>query len=87
MGSYSFQGLTPEDSIQPYLFYDMGYVKSKISVSGSSNSTDMHSIGAGFKCQIKPAFTVGFDVGIPLVKTSDTDRNSGRVHFDLDFRF
>ena len=47
----------------------------------------MHSIGAGFKCQIKPAFTVGFDVGIPLVKTSDTDRNSGRVHFDLDFRF
>jgi hemolysin activation/secretion protein len=87
MGSYSFQGLTPEDSIQPYLFYDIGFVKSKISVSGSSNSTDMHSIGAGFKCQIKPAFTVGFDVGIPLVKTPDTDRNSGRVHFDLDFRF
>jgi len=74
-------------SLQPLFFYDYGYVSSEQSLSGSSDSVGMQSFGAGFLGSFKQGLDLGLHVGVPMESTPQSDGNSARAHFDLNFRF
>ena len=73
--------------IEPFTFYDVGYVSSEESLSGVKDSTSMQSVGAGFRCAFKPTLGMDFHLGVPLKESADTKKSDARLHFNLDFRF
>lgn len=76
-------------SIQPFFFYDFGFVNDHddAPLSASDNSTTMHSVGSGVRANIIRHFNAGLHLGVPLKDTPDTKAQEPRVHFNLDFRF
>ena len=76
-------------SIQPFFFYDFGFVKDhdKARLSGSDDSTTMHSVGSGVRANIIRHFNAGLHFGLPLKDTPASKAQDPRVHFNLDFRF
>jgi hemolysin activation/secretion protein len=76
-------------SIQPFFFYDFGFVKDHddAPLSASDDSTTMHSIGSGVRANVVKHFNAGLHFGLPLKDTPDSKAQDPRVHFNLDFRF
>ena len=74
-------------SLQPLFFYDYGYVSSEQSLATSSDSTGMQSFGAGMIGSFKHGLNLNLHVGVPIESTSQSDGNSARAHFELNFRF
>jgi hemolysin activation/secretion protein len=73
--------------IEPFTFFDIGYVSSEESLSGVKDSASMQSAGAGFRCIFKPSLDLDFHLGVPFKESADTEKSDARLHFNLDFRF
>ena len=73
--------------IEPFTFYDVGYVSSEESLSGVKDSASMQSAGAGFRCIFKPSLELDFHLGVPFKESVDTKKSDAHLHFNLDFRF
>ena len=76
-------------SIQPFFFYDFGFVNDHddAPLSASDDSTTMHSVGSGIRANVVKHFNAGLHFGLPLKNTPDSKAQDPRVHFNLDFRF
>ncbi len=73
--------------IEPFTFFDVGYVSSEESLSGVKDSASMQSAGAGFRCIFKPSLELDFHLGVPFKESVDTKKSDAHLHFNLDFRF
>jgi hemolysin activation/secretion protein len=73
--------------IHPLFFYDFGYVASEDSLSAKDDTTTMHSVGAGVRCNFKSSVDIGLHLGVPLKDTADSAAQNPRAHFSFDFRF
>jgi hemolysin activation/secretion protein len=73
--------------IHPLFFYDFGYVASEDSLSAKDDTTTMHSLGAGVRCNFKSSVDIGLHLGVPLKDTADSAAKNPRAHFSFDFRF
>jgi hemolysin activation/secretion protein len=73
--------------IEPFTFFDVGYVSSEESLSGVKDSASMQSAGAGFRCIFKPSLDLDFHLGVPFKESVDTKKSDAHLHFNLDFRF
>jgi hemolysin activation/secretion protein len=76
-------------SLQPFFFYDFGFVNDHddAPLSASDDTTTMHSIGSGIRANVVKHFNAGLHFGLPLKDTPDSKAQDPRVHFNLDFRF
>ena len=76
-----------EGSMQPLFFYDYGYVSSEQTFTGAEDSLGMQSFGAGVIGSFKHGLNVNLHVGFPLESTPQSDGDSPRAHFELNYRF
>jgi hemolysin activation/secretion protein len=86
-GSAQSRKISNYGVIHPLFFYDFGYVASEDSLSAKDDSTTMHSVGAGVRCNFKSSVDIGLHLGVPLKDTADSAANNPRAHFSFDFRF
>ena len=86
-GSAQGRELSNYGVIHPLFFYDFGYVSSEDSLSAKDDSTTMHSVGAGVRCNFKSSVDIGLHLGVPLKDTADSAAQNPRAHFSFDFRF
>jgi hemolysin activation/secretion protein len=86
-GSALGKKISEHGVIHPLFFYDFGYVASEDSLSAQDDTTTMHSLGAGVRCNFKSSVDIGLHLGVPLKDTADSEAKDPRAHFSFDFRF
>ena len=73
--------------LAPLVFIDYGRAEKKDPVVGEQEVQELCSVGGGMLVELGDSCSAGIYYGWPLRGTDDTDRNEGRLNFNLIYRF